>query len=85
MSTSGNGEGETSLRLPQNFAETRGLLLRDFGYALTGGFGMWYMDLLGEMFHDPEITRLFSEVRAIDQRYLLADKRPGCGCGRGSR
>ncbi len=68
--------GGTSLRLPQNFAETRGLLLRDFGYALTGGFGMWYMDLLGGMFHDPEITQLFSEIRTVDQRSLQADKRP---------
>jgi hypothetical protein len=37
---------------------------------------MWYMDLLGEMFHDPEITKLFSQIRAIDRRYLQADKRP---------
>lgn len=67
--------GGNSLRLPHNFVETRSLLIRDFSYALTGGFGMWYMDLLGGMFHDPEITRLFSEVRAIDQTYLEADKR----------
>jgi hypothetical protein len=63
-----------SLRLPSNFEQTRGLLLRDFGYAFNGAFGMWYMDLLGGMFHDPEIIKLFSALRGIDQRYLEAAK-----------
>ena len=65
-----------SLRLPRNFEQTRGLLMRDFGYAFCGDFGMWYMDLLGGMFHDPEIIKLFSALRAIDQRYLEAAKSP---------
>jgi len=65
-----------SQRLPRNLEETRGLLMRDFGYALNGNFGMWYMDLLGGMFHDPGITGLFSALRAIDQRYLEAEKQP---------
>jgi hypothetical protein len=63
-----------SLCLPRDWKETRGLLIRDFGYAFTGDFGMWYMDLLGGMFHDPEIIRLFSALRAIDQQYLGAEK-----------
>jgi hypothetical protein len=65
-----------SQRLPRNLEETRGLLTRDFGYAFSGDFGMWYMDLLGGMFHDPEIIKLFSAVRALDQRYLEAAKPP---------
>ena len=65
-----------SQRLPSNFAETRALLLRDFGYAFNGDFGMWYMDLLGGMFRDPGIIKLFSDVHSIDQKYLQADKRP---------
>jgi hypothetical protein len=64
-----------SLRLPGNLEETQALLLRDFGYAFNGGFGMWYMDLLGGMFHDPDIIKLFSQVRAIDQKYFARDKR----------
>ena len=65
-----------SQRLPSNFGETRALLLRDFGYAFNGDFGMWYMDLLGGMFRDPGIIKLFSDVHSIDQKYLQADKRP---------
>ena len=64
-----------SLRNPRNFEETRGLLLRDFGYAFTRGSGMWYMDLLGGMFHDPAITQLLSDIKGVDEKYLDADKR----------
>ena len=63
-----------SLRNPRNFQETRGLLLRDFAYAFTKGFGMWYMDLLGGTYNDPEITEFLSQVRALDQKYLDAAK-----------
>ena len=65
-----------SLRLPRNFQETRGLLMRDFGYAFNGDFAMWYMDLLGGMFDNPQIINLFSTLHAIDQRYLDAPKPP---------
>jgi len=65
-----------SLRLPRTFEETRGLLIRDFGYSFSGSFGMWYMDLLGGMFHDPEIISLLSKVRAIDRQYLEVEKQP---------
>lgn len=64
-----------SLRNPTNFEETRGLLVRDFAYAFTKGFGMWYMELLGGTYPDPRIIELLSQVRAVDQKYLAADKR----------
>jgi hypothetical protein len=64
-----------SLRNPRDLAETMGLLVRDFGYAFTKGFGMWYMDLLGGMFHDAGIIRVLSDVKAIDSKYLPEDKR----------
>jgi hypothetical protein len=64
-----------SLRNPRNFEETKGLLVRDFGYAFTKGFGMWYMDILGGAFHDAEIIQLLSKIQAVNQKYLGADKR----------
>ena len=64
-----------SLHNPSNFEETQGLLARDFSYAFTGGFGTWFMDLLGGMYHDPRITGLLSKLLAIDRKYLNADKR----------
>ncbi len=60
--------------LPRDIRETEGLLVRDYGYALTGGFGMWYYAGMTGLFSDPEIIRLFSELRAIDQNNLQADK-----------
>ncbi len=60
--------------LPRDFQETQGLLIRDYGYALTGGFGMWYYAGMTGLFSDPEITKLFSELRTIDQDSLQADK-----------
>ena len=65
-----------SLDNPRNFEETRGLLLRDFAYAFTNNFGMWYMELLGGMYTDPQITGLLAQVRKVDQRYLAAAKQP---------
>ena len=64
-----------SLRNPANLGETRGLLLRDFAYAFTKGFGMWYMELHGGGFPDPGIVKVMSEARAVDQKYLGTDKR----------
>jgi Beta-galactosidase len=71
----GRSKEMDSERIPHNFAETKGILLRDYGYALTGGFGMWYMDIAAGLYHDPEITSLLSQVHDIDQKYLEADKR----------
>jgi hypothetical protein len=65
-----------SLRNPRNFEETQGLLVRDFGYAFTKSFGMWFMDLLGGMFHDPSIVKLLGELRGLDQKRLQARKQP---------
>ncbi len=66
-----------SLRNPRNIDETRGLLLRDFAYAFTKGFGMWYMELLGGTYTSPEIIRFLAQVRQVDDKYLAADKRSG--------
>lgn len=64
-----------SLRNPRTFAETEGLLVRDFAYAFTRSFGMWYMELLGDTYNDPEIIGLLSRLRQVDEKYLAADKR----------
>jgi hypothetical protein len=64
-----------SLNNPKNWEETRGLLTRDFGYALTKGFGMWWTDLFGGDFHDDKITGLLADLKRIDEQSLEADKR----------
>jgi hypothetical protein len=63
------------LNLPKNFDETKALLIRDYGYALTKGFGMWWTDLRGSNFHDDQIIKLLSDLKKIDLKYLTADKR----------
>lgn len=64
-----------SLHNPETWEETRGLLVRDFGYAFTKGIGMWWTDLFGGTFDDPRITELLARLKAIDQEQLGADKR----------
>ncbi len=64
-----------SLRNPENFEETRGLLVRDYAYALTKGFGMWWTDLHGGTFHDDKIIQLLARLKRIDEQYVNADKR----------
>jgi len=66
-----------SLRNPTNFEETRGLLVRDYAYALTKGFGMWWTDLHGGTYHDDRIIELLRRLKQVDERYLGADRRPG--------
>jgi len=63
------------LNNPKNFKETKGLLIRDFGYAMTKGFGMWWTDLHGGNFHDEQIIELLRQLKKIDEKYLQADKR----------
>jgi len=63
-----------SLNNPKDWRETRGLLIRDYGYALTKGFGMWWTDLHGGTFHDDQIIGLFGELKKIDERALESDK-----------
>jgi len=63
------------LNNPKNFDETKGLLIRDYGYALTKGFGMWWTDLHGGNFHDEQITGLLGKLKKIDEKYIEADKR----------
>lgn len=64
-----------SLNNPKNWEETKGLLIRDYGYALAKGFGMWWTDLHGGTFHDDQIIELLGDLRKIDEKFLEADKR----------
>lgn len=63
-----------SLNVPKNWEETRGLLIRDFGYSFTKGFGLWWTDLFGGTFHDDKVLQLLSDLRRIDDESLDADK-----------
>ncbi len=63
-----------SLNNPTNWEEAKALLVRDYGYAMTKGLGMWWTDLHGGNFHDLKITQLFKKLRDVDKRYLDADK-----------
>lgn len=63
-----------SLNNPTDWEETKALLLRDYGYAMTKGLGMWWTDLHGGNFHDGQITGLLKKLKNIDERYLDADK-----------
>jgi beta-galactosidase len=64
-----------SLNNPRNWEETKALLIRDYGYALSKGFGMWWTDLHGGTFHDDQIIKLLGDLKKIDERYLEADRR----------
>ncbi len=63
-----------SLNNPTNWDETRGLLVRDFAYSFTKGFGLWWTDLFGGTFHDNQISRLLTDLRRIDEQALDMDK-----------
>ncbi len=63
-----------SLRNPTNFEETKGLLVRDYAYALTKGFGMWWTDLHGGTYHDEQIINLLGKLKQLDEKYLDVDK-----------
>ncbi|MBZ5581382.1 MAG: beta-galactosidase [Acidobacteriia bacterium] len=65
-----------SLNNPKDWPETRGLLIRDYAYAFTKGFGMWWTDLHGGTFHDDQIIGLLKDLGDIDRRHLEDDKRP---------
>ena len=64
-----------SLNNPKTWEETKGLLIRDFAYSLTKGFGIWWTDLRGGTFHDDRIIKLLGDLRLIDEKSLLDDKR----------
>ncbi len=64
-----------SLNNPKTWNETKALLMRDYGYALTKGFGMWWTDLRGGTYHDDQILQLLRDLRGIDVKYLAGDKR----------
>jgi hypothetical protein len=63
-----------SLNVPETWEETRALLIRDFGYSFTKGFGLWWTDLFGGTFRDEKITDLIARLRAIDEQNLNGDK-----------
>lgn len=64
-----------SLHLPDDWAETRGLLIRDFGYSFTKGMGLWWTDLRGGNYNDERIIGLLTKLKQIDERFLESDKR----------
>ncbi len=64
-----------SLNNPKNWEETRGLLIRDFGYTLTKGIGMWWTNLHGGNFHDPQIIGLLRDLKQVDKNHLETDRR----------
>jgi hypothetical protein len=63
-----------SLNVPKNWEETRGLLIRDFGYSFTKGFGLWWTDLFGGTFHDDKIIQLLADLRKVDEQSLQMEK-----------
>jgi beta-galactosidase len=63
------------LNNPTTWEETRGLLIRDYGYSMTKGFGLWWTDLHGGNFQDEQIINLLAQLKKIDENYLEADKR----------
>ena len=64
-----------SLRNPETWEETKGLLIRDFGYAFTKGVGLWWTDLFGGTFDDKRTTDLLAQFKRIDVENLKADRR----------
>lgn len=63
------------LHNPETWEETRGLLIRDYGYSMTKGFGLWWTDLHGGNFQDENIINLLGQLKKVDDEYLYADKR----------
>lgn len=64
-----------SLIDPTNWEETKALLTRDYAYAATNGFGMWWTDLHGGNFHDPQIIDLLHKFQDLSNSTLTADRR----------
>lgn len=64
-----------SLHNPENWPQSKALMLRDFGYVFTKGIGMWWTDLFGRNFDDPQITALMRQLKEIDDAHLATDKR----------
>ncbi len=64
-----------SLHLPVSLEETRGLLIRDYAYSLTKGFGLWWTDLFGGDYHDDQIIRLLAALRQVDTQSLEDNKK----------
>ena len=63
-----------SLHNPENWQESKALMLRDFGYVFTKGIGMWWTDLFGRNFDDPQIIAFLKQLKEIDDAHLQTDK-----------
>lgn len=63
------------LNNPTTWEETKALLMRDYGYSMTKGFGLWWTDLHGGNFQDEQIIALLKKLKEIDDSRLEADKR----------
>jgi hypothetical protein len=63
-----------SLHNPETWEDTKGLLIRDFGYVFTKGIGLWWTDLFGGTFNDKQITGLMAQLKQIDVDNLKVDK-----------
>ena len=55
-------------------ADTRALLWREFGMAVTHGAGLWYMDIGKENFRDPGILSTVARVRKASEESLRHDR-----------
>ena len=55
-------------------ADTRALLWREFGMAVTHGAGLWYMDIGKENFRDPGILSTVACVRKASEESLRHDR-----------
>lgn len=62
------------LNNPVNMEETKGLMVRDYAYSMTKGFGLWWTDLHGANFQDSSIIALMRQLKEMDDSYLEADK-----------
>ncbi|MBE0675999.1 MAG: beta-galactosidase, partial [Bacteroidales bacterium] len=62
------------LNNPTSWEETKALLIRDYGYSMTKGFGLWWTDLHGGNFQDSSIIDLLGKLKKIDDDYLNEDK-----------
>ncbi len=63
-----------SLNNPTTWEETKALLIRDYAYSMTKGFGLWWTDLHGGNFQDKDILDLIRQLKETDEQYLTADK-----------
>lgn len=64
-----NSMREIERDTPANREESIQVLRREFGNMITHQIGMWYMDLRGGYFDDPELVRELGDLHACLNRY----------------